>query len=275
MASSLPEQAAADKLFLGRVKKTEPTMVSQLKCFYYSSSKYRPPCKQMPVSQRGSRLEAIINRPQPSVWEEFRRQPRVYIARALNDWRQLQPSSPDLLPVSVVCISDTHNSRPRLPDGDVLIHAGDLTQSGTFEELKASVVWLSSQPRPFKIVVAGNHDVLLDPKQDGTGSRTRSTAGDHSQSPQALRDALDWKGRGIVYLENQEADVTCPNGRRLRIYGSPLSPRNGNWAFQYLRTDNVWRDTIPEGVDILITHGPPRGHLDLLSTGCNSLLREV
>lgn len=62
----------------------------------------------------------------------------------------------------IVCISDTHNNKPFLPHGDILIHAGDLTENGSFDELQAQIHWLSAQPHRHKIVVAGNHDVLLD-----------------------------------------------------------------------------------------------------------------
>jgi predicted phosphodiesterase len=34
-----------------------------------------------------------------------------------------------------VCISDTHNATIKLPKGDVLIHAGDLTNQGSFSEV--------------------------------------------------------------------------------------------------------------------------------------------
>ncbi|KAH6687363.1 metallophosphoesterase domain-containing protein [Plectosphaerella plurivora] len=187
-----------------------------------------------------SSLDALIRRDRrrPSTWEKFR--------------------SP---PVTVVCISDTHNDQPSIPGGDILIHAGDLTQSGTFEELDAALRWLSSQPHPVKIVVAGNHDILLDAKQD---IEPRSAA---------IRASLPW--HGITYLQNQDTIVTCPNGRRLHIYGSPLTPRYGNWAFQYPKGQDVWHGTIPQGVDIPITHGPPRGHCDLFNMGCDSLLKEL
>jgi hypothetical protein len=35
----------------------------------------------------------------------------------------------------IVCISDTHNSTVKLPKGDVLIHAGDLTNQGSYSEV--------------------------------------------------------------------------------------------------------------------------------------------
>lgn len=57
-----------------------------------------------------------------------------------------------------------------------------------------------------------------------------------------------------------------------------MTPRYGNWAFQYPRIRDVWRDIIPDGTDILLTHGPPRGHLDAVygrAQGCEHLLQEL
>ena len=58
-----------------------------------------------------------------------------------------------------VCISDTHNAGPkdafRLPQGDVLIHAGDMTKQGSYSELQKTVQWLEEADFEAKIVVAG------------------------------------------------------------------------------------------------------------------------
>ena len=55
----------------------------------------------------------------------------------------------------IVCISDTHNQTPKLPPGDVLIHAGDLTNQGSYSELKKTVRWLEKADFEAKIVIAG------------------------------------------------------------------------------------------------------------------------
>jgi Calcineurin-like phosphoesterase len=64
--------------------------------------------------------------------------------------------------ITIVCISDPHNSKPSLPDGDILLHYGDLSQYGTFAEIQAQLDWLNSQPHKHKIVIAGNHNLILD-----------------------------------------------------------------------------------------------------------------
>ncbi|KAK4250626.1 Metallo-dependent phosphatase-like protein [Corynascus novoguineensis] len=204
-------------------------------------------------------LGELLHRPRPGTWKQFLAQPSIFLARKLYTWRQTIPAQPLVDPVSVVCVSDTHNSQPPLPAGDVLIHAGDLTQSGSLRELQATLIWLQAQPHPVKIVVAGNHDLPLDASRDGAESK-----------PALERKQIDWGD--IIYLENAATTVTCPNGRRLRVYGSPLSARHGNWAFQFPRGEDVWTEMVPWGIDVLVTHGPPRAHLDLLRLGCEHLL---
>ena len=50
----------------------------------------------------------------------------------------------------------------------------------------------------------------------------------------------------------------------LNIFGSPYTPTYGNWSFMKAREKigRVW-EVLPSGLDILITHGPPKGILDL------------
>jgi len=59
--------------------------------------------------------------------------------------------------IRVICISDTHNGTPPVPNDDVFTHAGDLTENSTLSELQAHIDWLSSLPHTHKVVIAGNH----------------------------------------------------------------------------------------------------------------------
>jgi predicted phosphodiesterase len=58
-----------------------------------------------------------------------------------------------------VCVSDTHNATAngsfKLPKGDILIHAGDLTNQGSFSELQKAVKWIDEADYELKIVIAG------------------------------------------------------------------------------------------------------------------------
>ncbi|KAI5919456.1 Metallo-dependent phosphatase [Camillea tinctor] len=182
--------------------------------------------------QRGTGFEAILQRPHPSRWQLFWQNPCIFLARAVYSWRRF-------------------TTPPEIPENAVSIIC----------ELEAAISWLKPQPHAVKVVIAGNHDLLLDPGRD-----------DHGGKAAAERMQIDWGN--IIYLQDSTA-VISRNGRRISIYGSPKSPRHGNWAFQYARQDNVWRGSIPDNTDILITHGPPRAHLDLTTLGCQHLLREL
>lgn len=64
----------------------------------------------------------------------------------------------------VVCVSDTHNSSPlngqfKVPPGDVLIHAGDMTNQGSNSELRKAVEWIGKCEHEVKIVIAGTYDL--------------------------------------------------------------------------------------------------------------------
>ncbi|KAF8893323.1 Metallo-dependent phosphatase-like protein [Infundibulicybe gibba] len=172
--------------------------------------------------------------------------------------RHIGPSSTrtqisDPTRIRLVCISDTHNHllpESSIPLGDILIHAGDLTQSGTVRELCATLDWLRSLPHPHKVLIAGNHDRAL-----------------------ADRGALaELDFRGLTYLCDDSVELSI-RGRNLKVYGSPWTPKHGNFAFQYPRDQGaaLWA-SLPTGIDVLVTHGPPRGHLDHTGYGCDALL---
>jgi hypothetical protein len=75
--------------------------------------------------------------------------------------------------VRFVCVSDTHGATPMpvLPDGDVLLHAGDWTQTGRLSEITAFCDWMKSQKHARKICIAGNHDLTMDGSSLGETAR--------------------------------------------------------------------------------------------------------
>ncbi|KAL8992783.1 MAG: hypothetical protein Q9169_006842 [Polycauliona sp. 2 TL-2023] len=172
-------------------------------------------------------------------------------------------------PIRVVCISDTYNLQPELPDGDILLHAGDLTGRGSFDQLQAQLDWLSKQKHRYKIVIAGNHDLLLDDGFTKPGSFPREPG----------RERKDLKWGSLIYLQNESTTLTFPNGRQLKVDGSPLTSQYGNWAFQFPRDRDVFSNTIPPDTDIMLTHGPPRYHMDHVEPaghqGCPHLAMEI
>lgn len=182
------------------------------------------------------------------------------------------PALPRILPrtntpISVVCISDTHNSTPEVPHADLLIHAGDLTQHGSYEELKTQIHWLSSLPHPRKVVIGGNHDLLLDADFAARfPARVPDTAAYNSVD-------LNWSD--IVYIQNREVSLTFLNGRKLKVYGSPQTPEFGVWAFQYPAIRDAWTHTIPDDTDVVVVHGPPALYCDDKRKGDGYLLKEL
>ena len=66
--------------------------------------------------------------------------------------------------IRIVCINDTHAKHQhidRVPDGDVLIHAGDFSNTGTLHELEIFRDFINDLPHRKKIVISGNHDTTL------------------------------------------------------------------------------------------------------------------
>lgn len=215
-------------------------------------------CYSTMFGRREGGLDALLHRKPPSIWSQFLAHPVHFLARKIYAWRRL-PSTKLSSPVTVVCVSDTHNCQPILPDGDILIHAGDLTQSGSLREVQATLDWMNRQPHPHKVAIAGNHELILD-------TTFSSAHRDHRQN-------IVWGE--VIYLQDEAVTLKPSHDRDIKIYGSPWTRRQGNWAFQYTRTTDVWHGTIPPDTDILVTHQPPKGHLDLDGFGCDFLLREL
>jgi hypothetical protein len=76
----------------------------------------------------------------PSASTPFQRFPTLFLARWFYTHRSpLTPRKPSPPPIKIVCIFDTYNHQPLLPTAAILIHAGDLTISGTLTELEEQI----------------------------------------------------------------------------------------------------------------------------------------
>jgi len=164
--------------------------------------------------------------------------------------------------MKLICISDTHGDHQgvNLPDGDVLVHAGDITSHGTENDFVDFLSWFESQPHPHKVFVAGNHDRYLE----------QSTAA-------AEKLVLD---TDITWLNDSGTTIDG-----VRFWGSPITLRFHDWAFMREPGDDInqhWK-LLPSDTDVLITHGPPHGILDHVKrldgseeqTGCPLLLERI
>lgn len=119
----------------------------------------------------------------------------------------------------VVCVSDTHAYTPseagfRLPAGDVLIHAGDLTNQGSLAELRRTIAWIAKTPYEVKIIIAGVYPPCLPrlPRlplsTTGTNKQGTMTPGWTQQQQQQKPHSNAWKQLGTVTILRWSTSAT-------------------------------------------------------------------
>ena len=155
---------------------------------------------------------------------------------------------------SVCIISDTHRRHREIsiPVCDILIHCGDFCsfQQEDLRTLSDVDSWFSESPAKHVLCVGGNHDFLL---------QTQEFRFTHAQ-----------------LLEDSGVEISG-----LSFYGAPWCPGLSGFAY-FATADELmdrWRG-IPSGIDVLITHTPPYGILDLPTSGtvhlgCPFLRKEI
>lgn len=146
--------------------------------------------------------------------------------------------------MKIVCISDSHSKHRQLdmPSGDILLCAGDIcfADKGDViteeQHVRDFNEWLGGLGYKHIVVIAGNHDSILE---------------DKTRANELITNAH--------YLDQDLIEI-----EGLKIYGEPRQPEFFNWAFNVSRKNMelVW-DLVPDDVDILLTHGPPHGFGDL------------
>jgi len=157
-----------------------------------------------------------------------------------------------------VAISDTHcrHRQVKLPAGDVLLHAGDLTYKGEKTEVIDFLAWFAKQPFKHKIFIAGNHDFYFEREKEN-----------------AINAIIP---EGVTYLNDSECIVD-----NIKIWGSPITPWFYNWAFNRKRGAPIRKhwSKIPPDTQLVITHGPAFGMLDSAlgdkHAGCIDLLKTI
>lgn len=154
----------------------------------------------------------------------------------------------------ICLISDTHRKHRQveIPECDVLIHAGDFCrfEQQDHQTLEDVDCWFAESAANEIIAIGGNHDFPLQNRE--------------------------FRFEHATFLEDSFTEVDG-----FTVYGSPWCPDLINFAY-YATEDELierWR-AIPTGIDILVTHTPPRGILDVPTSGnvrlgCPHLWEEV
>jgi len=155
------------------------------------------------------------------------------------------PPTPDSS-LRTIIVSDTHEQHQCIGEltGDIFIHAGDILMTNSLYSINASVerlrkfnAWLlESVHCPSKIVIAGNHDKIIE-----------------HLGPEKTQSVLS----EAIYLENSFVEVGS-----ILIYGTPMSSgASHNRAFQSDKfaqetVESLQATTAQRPVHILVTHGP-------------------
>ncbi|CAD8079568.1 unnamed protein product [Paramecium sonneborni] len=149
--------------------------------------------------------------------------------------------------LKIVCLSDTHSKFVDVQNGDVLIHCGDFTNWGHEQEIKDFISWLKAQPHKYKIVVPGNHDVILDIEKYPFLKKKfhRYSNYNPDQLLQDLKECCHLLINSSVTIEG------------FKFWGSPYTLEYCDWAFQIQGSSQQFWEQIEEGSDVIITHGPP------------------
>lgn len=156
----------------------------------------------------------------------------------------------------IVLIADTHERHRALngfmPEGDLLIHAGDFTMLGEPLYVKEFNKWLGEQPYKYKVVIPGNHELSFD----------------------EVKNLYYLEARALITNATLLVNSSCIV-EGLKIYGMPDTPWFHNWAFNFRDMSNSVA-AIPNDIDILVSHGPPFGICDQTrpdreSLGCREL----
>ena len=173
----------------------------------------------------------------------------------------------------ITFISDTHTRQGQipysdLPGGDLLIHAGDIMNSGyNKNDIFDFLHWYDSIPGyDKKIFIAGNHDRMFE------------------NHPEDVKQWLS-KFPNIIYLQDESYEIyDLETDKSIKIYGSPWQPEFYSWAFNLPRLGielaAKW-EAIPTNIDILVTHVPVYGILDTVAgrgwdwLGCELLTQRI
>lgn len=171
---------------------------------------------------------------------------------------------------------------------------------GHLDEYERTLDMLESIDADLKLVIAGNHDISLDPAyyaRMGKYMQGRRHDADMPSRARAMWTGPRAQKAGVTYLDEGTHTFVLRNGANLRVWASPYQPEFCDFAFPYQRHEDRYNPShqcspeatpiaekpVPDwnesGVDVVMTHGPPMGVLDEVRNGdhvgCEHLLRAM
>jgi predicted phosphodiesterase len=181
--------------------------------------------------------------------------------------------------MQITFISDTHTKHHELTSdlsgGPILVHWGDVSSRGYKWEIMDFLEWFSDLPYTHKIMIPGNHDFFFDYARFSRTPQGKMRFGNSTITKDQVDEVLSLFP-DIHFLNDSGVTV-----EGIRFWGSPITPWFHDWAYNRLGSEiaDHW-NMIPEGTDVLITHGPPFGILDEVirgreNVGCPILLNKI
>jgi len=172
-------------------------------------------------------------------------------------------------------LSDTHSRHKQIywpfdpANADMIIHSGDFSNVGEIMDVSEFFQWFSNLPIKYKIITAGNHDKCFDPKfwdnKALTTDRYRKVLIGAKRYSKQIID--NFTSNPNHFFLNHEAVVI----EGIKFFGTPWSKsfHAPYWAFNVNDGEEAKKlyDTMPDDVDVLISHGPAYGKLDLTKMG--------
>jgi Icc-related predicted phosphoesterase len=164
-----------------------------------------------------------------------------------------------------------------LPKGDVLIHAGDISNKGGEVDVTNFIYWFQNiEGFDTKIFISGNHDFCFEKVNQPHHKGDYDWLNNLMSSENLSQSDVTYLQDDFIIIESSEFS------RPIKFYGTPWQPWFYDWAFNLPRFGDELQakwSFIPEDTDVLITHGPPNGILDLVNNfrqpnrnvGCESL----
>ena len=182
----------------------------------------------------------IISFRDTQIWDETVSTPAHSARTALIDTSDVpnmslpqSAKSENVVRTRILVLSDTHTQTPKppddpyhayrepLPSADLLLHAGDITKVGRMTEYRTMVEMIKRHPAELKLVIAGNHDITLDPQYYDSQHGRSKHEGEDIEAVRDLWTGEDAKKHGLVYLEEGTAKFELKNGAKFTVRPNP------------------------------------------------------